>query len=61
LITNDFSGISIEKLNAMLNSDENEINKYLDGWICYSLCLRTIKNKKLGWSEKINFINHNLI
>ena len=38
LITKDFSVLSIEKLNFMLNSDENEINKYLDVWICYSLC-----------------------
>ena len=61
LITKDFSSLSIEKLNAMFNSDEKEINKYLDGWICYSLCLRTIKNKKLDWLDKINFINQNLI
>ena len=61
MITNNFSGLNIEKLKTMFNNNENAIKDYLDGWICYSLCLRSMKNKKLGWSDKINFINHNLI
>ena len=60
-ITNNFSGLSIEKLKTMFNNDENAIKNYLDGWICYSLCLRTMKNKKFVWSDKVNFINNNLI
>ena len=61
MINNNFSGLSIEKLKDMFNNDEIPINNYLERWICYSLSLRTMKNKKFNWSDKINFINHNLI
>ena len=61
MINNNFSGLSIEKLKVMFNNDETAIKNYLERWICYSLSLRTMKNKKFSLSDKINFINHNLI
>ena len=51
MLTNNFSGLSIEKLKTMFINDENEIKNYLNGWICYSLSLRTMKNKNI-WSVR---------
>ncbi len=47
-IKNNSSYLNIEKIKAMFNNDENSIKKYFDGWICYSLCLKIMKNKKFG-------------
>ena len=49
MINDDFSGLSVEKLKAIFNNDENAIINYLDGSICYNLCLCYMKRKKLNW------------
>ena len=33
MITNNFSGLNIEKLKVMFNNDETSIKNYLDRWI----------------------------
>ena len=61
MIANNFSGLSIEKSNFLFNNDDNAIINYIDGWICYSLCLREMKRNKLNWSDRNHFINKYLI
>ena len=54
--SNNFSDISIDRLNTKFNNNENLIKDYLDGWICYSLFLRHMIRKKLPWNDRINYL-----
>ena len=44
-ITNNFSGLSINKINQMFTT-ANEKKNYLDGWITYSLLIRLFMTSK---------------
>ena len=50
-LTNNFSGISIESIEKLYDTEKDKKN-YLDSWICYALFLREVEKNKLSKSRK---------